>query len=106
MQTNIIPADFAISLIPTDDNGKPVLTVNSAIPYIKAALQYLQEQRISLNTADFVGAIIQSLKLNSSELTQALYDALLYNTLIVEPGSISMLIKLGKLLRLIKPVIM
>ena len=84
MQNNILPADFATKLMPTD-NGKLVVTFKTLIPYVKAVLHYLQEQRISLNTADFVVAIMQSLSLeiDSRGLTSGLVLAL-YNTLIIK----------------------
>lgn len=84
MQTNILPADFATAIMPTDDNGKPIITANSAMPYIKAALHYLQEQRMSLNTADFVDAIMQSLsfEINPRDLTDSGLIPALYHTLI------------------------
>ena len=84
MQNNILPADFATKLMPTDDNGKPIVTFNSAKPYITAVLHYLQEHRISLNTADFVSTIMQSLSseidyrdLTDSGLAHAFYHALI-----------------------------
>ena len=61
MQNNILPKDLAIQLMPTDENGKFVITTASVKAYIKAVLQYLQNAQKSMNTADFVDAIMQSL---------------------------------------------
>lgn len=88
MRNNPLPTDFAIKLIPPDDKGKPVVTFNTAMPYVKAALHYLQEHRISLNTADFVDAIIQSLSLSleidPSDLTGSGLVIALHHALIIE----------------------
>ena len=84
MRTNILPADLAIKVLPTDDNGKPIITFRETTPYVKAILQYLQSHQISLNTADFVDAIMQSLELNPSDLTECGLTLGLYQALITE----------------------
>lgn len=84
MRDNILLKDFATKLMPTDDNGKPIVTFNTATPYVKAVLHYLQEHRISLNTADFVDAIIQSLDIKLGGLVDCGLSLALYHALIVE----------------------
>ena len=84
MQNNILPVDFATKLMPTDDNGKLVVTLTTLTPYVKAVLHYLQEQRISLNTADFVVAIMQSLEIGPRALTESGLVSALYSALILK----------------------
>lgn len=84
MRNNPLPNDFAKTHLPTDDNGKPIVTFRVTTPYVKVALQYLQSHRISLNTADFVDAIMQSLELNPSDLTECGLTLGLYQALITE----------------------
>lgn len=84
MRNNILPTDFASNVMPTDENGKPIVTFNTATPYVKAVLHYLQEHRISLNTADFVDAIIQSMDIKLGGLVDCGLSLALYRALIVE----------------------
>ena len=86
MQNNILPSDFATRLMQTDENGKPVITFTRVMPYIQEVLHYLQEHRISLNTAEFVNAIMQSLsfEIDSSALTDCGLVLALYYALTVE----------------------
>ena len=86
MQNNILPVDFSTRLMPTDENGKPIITFTTAMPYIQEVLHYLQEHRISLNTAEFVDAIMQSLSFEIDSRALALTDCglvlALFNALI------------------------
>ena len=84
MRNNILPKELATNLMPTDDDGKLVVTISSATSYIDAAVHYLQEHRISLNTADFVDAIMQSLELESRDLTVNGLTPALYKALIIK----------------------
>lgn len=85
MQNNILPADFATQLMPSDDdNGKLVVTISTLKLYISAALHYLQARQISLNTADFVTAIMQSLEASSKDLTESGLVLSLYYELIIK----------------------
>ena len=84
MRDNLLFKDIATKLMPTDDNGKPIVTFNTATPYVKAVLHYLQEHRISLNTADFVDAIIQSLNIKLGGLVDCGLALALQHALILE----------------------
>ena len=83
MRNNLLPNDFAKRLMLTDDDDKPIVRIHTLKVYISEALHYLQNNQTSLNTADFVDAIIQSLDLDiynvesNTVLTHALLESLL-----------------------------
>lgn len=71
MQNNILLKELATKIMPTDGDGKLVVTYSSVMPFVEAAVHYLQEHRISLNTADFATDIIQSLEIDSNDLAMS-----------------------------------
>lgn len=77
MQQIILPQAIT-SLIATDANGKPLVNFVSAMPYIKAVVQYLQDTRQNLNTSDFVELLFTSLGITQDDgvLAPALFSAL------------------------------
>jgi len=77
MQQVILPQAIT-SLIATDANGKPIVNFTSAMPFIKAVVQYLQDTRQNLNTADFVDLLFASLGItqDDGDLAAALFVAL------------------------------
>ena len=83
MRNNLLPNDFAKRLMLTDDDDKPIVRIHTLKVYISEALHYLQNNQTSLNTADFVDAIIQSLDLDiynvesNTVLIHALLESLL-----------------------------
>lgn len=74
MQKIVLPQAIT-SLIATDDNGKPIVNFVSAMPYIKAVVQYLQDTRQNLSTDDFVDFLFASLGItkDDGDLASALF---------------------------------